>query len=198
MKIKSYPMLRFKNKVRQFISDFGDVFNKEVANQRRITKDNPLALGTLSTLCTSATVITPALFITGVDYIWDLKGIGGASIVAMCGILPAGLVTTIAGATVASSLTALGQVIKEKLQENKLNFSLGVSEKVGDDKLASKLCKILREFSTDQKTFNNFAELIDLDKNNVAQLKTLINIGNERVKENKMAEGKTYSYEIER
>lgn len=191
-------MLRFKNKVRQFIGDFGDVFNKEVANQRRITKDNPLALGALSTLCTSATVIAPALFVTGVDYIWDLKGIGGASIVAMCGILPAGLVTTIAGASIASSLTALGQVIKEKLQENKLDFSLGVSEKVGDDKLASKLCKILRELSTDQKTFNNFAELIDLDKNNVAQLKTLINIGNERVKENKMAEGKTYSYEIER
>lgn len=191
-------MLRFKNKVRQFIGDFGDVFNKEVANQRRITKDNPLALGALSTLCTSAAVITPALFITGVDYIWDLKGIGGASIVAMCGIYPAGIVTTIAGATVASSLTALGQVIKEKLQEKKLDFSLGVSEKVGDDKLASKLCKILRELSTDQKTFNNFAELIDLDKNNVAQLKTLINIGNERVKENKMAEGKTYSYEMER
>lgn len=191
-------MLRFKNKVRQFISDFGDVFNKEVANQRRITKDNPFTLGALSTLCTSATVITPALFITGVDYIWDLKGIGGASIVAMCGILPAGLVTTIAGASIASSLTALGQVIKEKLQEKKLDFSLGVSEKVGDDKLASKLCKILRELSTDQKTFNNFAELIDLDKNNVAQLKTLINIGNERVKENKMAEGKTYGYEIER
>ncbi len=117
---------------------------------------------------------------------------------AMCGIYPAGIVTTIAGATVASSLTALGQVIKEKLQEKKLDFSLGVSEKVGDDKLASKLCKILRELSTDQKTFNNFAELIDLDRNNVAQLKTLINIGNERVKENKMAEGKTYSYEIER
>lgn len=191
-------MLRFKNKVRQFISDFGDVFNKEVTNQRRITKDNPLALGALSILSTSATVIAPALFITGVDYIWDLKGIGGASIVAMCGIYPAGIVTTIAGATVASSLTALGQVIKEKLQENKLDFSLGVSEKVGDDKLASKLCKILRELSTDQKTFNNFAELIDLDRNNVAQLKILINIGNERVKENKMAEGKTYSYEIER
>lgn len=191
-------MLRFKNKVRQFISDFGDVFNKEVANQRRITKDNPLALGALSTLCTSAAVITPALFITGVDYIWDLKGIGGASIVAMCGIYPAGIVTTIAGATVASSLTALGQVIKEKLQENKLDFSLGVSEKVGDDKLASKLCKILRELSTDKKTFNNFAEMIDLTKDNVARIETLINVGNERVKENKMAEGKTYSYEIER
>lgn len=191
-------MLRFKNKVRQFIGDFSDVFNKEVANQRKMTKDNPLALGALSMLCTSATVIAPALFITGVDYIWDLKGIGGASIVAMCGILPAGVVTTIAGASIASSLTALGQVIKEKLQEKKLDFSLGVSEKVGDDKLASKLCKILRELSTDQKTFNNFAELIDLDKNNVAQLKTLINIGNERVQENKMAEGKTYSYEIER
>lgn len=191
-------MLHFKNKVRQFVGEFIKDFNKEVANQRRMTKDNPLALGALSTLCTSAAVITPALFITGVDYIWDLKGIGGASIVAMCGIYPAGIVTTIAGATVASSLTALGQVIKEKLQEKKLDFSLGVSEQVGDDKLASKLCKILRELSTDQKTFNNFAELIDLDKNNVAQLKTLINIGNERVKEDKMAEGKTYSYEIER
>lgn len=198
MKIKSYPMLRFEHKIRQFIGEFSDVFNKEVANQRRMTKDNPLALGALSMLCASATVIAPTIFVTGVDYIWDLKGLGGASIVAMCGIYPAGIVTTIAGATVASSLTALGQVIKEKLQENKLDFSLGVSEKAGDDKLASKLCKILRELSTDKEKFNNFAEMIDLNKDNVTRIETLIDAGNSIVREKKIAEGKPYSYEITR
>ena len=190
-------MLRFKNKVRQFISDFGDVFNKEVANQRRITKDNPLALGALSTLCTSATVIAPALFITGVDYIWDIKGIGGASIVAMCGIYPAGIVTTIAGATVASSLTALGQVIKEKLQENKLDFSLGVGDKIKNNDLTSKICKMVREVSGDKEKFAKFADMVELSKDDTSKIKELIEEGEKAVKAQDRAKGKKdYSQEF--
>ena len=125
------------------------------------------------------------------------EGTTGALTTAFTLSLPATMLGIVTAYKLVPGLVAFGQVVKEKLQENKLDFSLGISDKIKDDELASKACKVLREFSDDKEKFNKFAELIDLNKDDTKKIEQLIEAGNKEVEKRDIAKGKKdYSREF--
>ena len=186
MTIKSSPMSLFKEKIERF----KEALDESIADQRAKTSNDPLSLALLTGVYGSVGTFMFGTMGSMIQMAYNNDGLGGA-VISSIGLVPvAGVVGAVIGVNMVPACIALGQTIKEKMQENKLDFSLGISDKVGDDKLASKLCRILRELSSDKEKFSKFAELVDLNKDDVNKIEQLIKDGNKEVKEKNIAEGK--------
>jgi len=186
MIIKSSPMSLFKEKIKQF----KEALDESVAEQRAKAGNDALSLGLMTGAYGAVGTFMFGSMASMLQLAYTNDGLG-AAVASSVAITPmAGVVGAVIGVNMVPACIALGQVIKEKMQENKLDFSLGISEKIRDDTLASKICKILRELSSDKEKFAKFAELVDLNKDDVNKIEQLIKDGNKEVKEKNIAEGK--------
>ena len=183
MTINSSPMSLFKEKIKQF----KEALDESVAEQRAKAGNDALSLGLMTGAYGAVGTFMFGSMASMLQLAYTNDGLG-AAVASSVAITPmAGVVGAVIGVNMVPACIALGQVIKEKMQENKLDFALGISEKIGDDALASKICKILRELSSDKEKFAKFAELVDLNKNDVDKIEQLIKDGK---KEKNIAEGK--------
>lgn len=193
MKINSYPLFLMKKKIKEI----GELFSKEVEHARFDANDDLLGLGMVGL---GGTIGSAFIGYGMAEVIRDAnltEGTTGALTTAFTLSLPATMLGIVTAYKLVPGLVAFGQVVKEKLQENKLDFSLGISDKIKDDELASKACKVLREFSDDKEKFNKFAELIDLNKDDTKKIEQLIEAGNKEVEKRDIAKGKKdYSQEF--
>lgn len=171
--------------------------NESIADERQKNNNDPISLGLLAGVYGAVTASIYGGMGLMIQTAYTNDGLG-AAVLSSVAIAPvAGIVGVSIGAYAAPVCIALGQVIKEKMQENKLDFSLGISEKIGDDVLASKICKILREFSDDKEKFNKFTELVDLNKDDVQKIEQLIEAGNKEIQKRDISKGKKdYSQEF--
>lgn len=173
------------------------VLDESIADEKSKNNNDPISLGLLTGAYGAATAFIYGGMGLMIQTAYTKDGLG-AAVLSSVAIAPvAGLVGISIGAYAVPACIAFGQTIKEKLQENKLDFSLGISDKIKDDELASKACKILREFSDDKEKFNKFAELVDLNKGDVQKIEQLIEAGNKEIKERDISKGKKdYSQEF--
>lgn len=167
-KIISTPMQDFKNKVKKHFEKMFDYIKEQYG-------DSVPGL-----LCTSAlnTAITFAFgYIAGGGLDHQAANLGEA--VVFRGLAAGAVIFNFSYN--ACAIAALGVAIKDKLTKGKIDLQTGLSEKIGDDELAQKLSKMLKNISEDKPLFKDFMEKIDLNKDDKEALIKLVKRGEDIV-----------------
>lgn len=173
------------------------VLNESIADERSKNNNDPISLGLLTGVYGAVTAFIYGGMGSMIQMAYIKDGLG-AAVLSSVAIAPmAGIVGVSIGAYAVPACIAFGQVVKEKLQENKLDFSLGISDKIKNDELASKICKILREVSEDKEKFAKFVDMVELSKDDSQKIRELIDKGEAEIKAQNIAKGKKdYSQEF--
>ena len=164
------------------------VLNESIADERSKNNNDPISLGLLTGVYGAVTAFIYGGMGSMIQMAYIKDGLG-AAVLSSVAIAPM--------AYAVPACIAFGQVVKEKLQENKLDFSLGISDKIKNDELASKICKILREVSEDKEKFAKFVDMVELSKDDSQKIRELIDKGEAEIKAQNIAKGKKdYSQEF--
>lgn len=179
------------------MKEVSELFKKEVEHARYDANDGLITMGAIGTGGAALSYFIGYGMPQAIGNVYSHNGIVDATMAGLTlGVAAAAFTYVVANKSV-FNLVAFGQVVKEKLQENKLDFSLGISDKIKDDELASKICKILREVSEDKEKFAKFVDMIELSKDDSQKIRDLIDKGEAEIKAQNIAKGKKdYSEEF--